>query len=142
MATVRVHALKGNVQDAINYITQKHKTKEYLCESNHSNIHCAGIEWKLSAERGKKRKSSVIDDVVGYHFQQSFKQGSVTEEEAFEVSKEWIEKITQGKYDYVIATHVDTNHIHTHIIVNPYCCTDNKKLNIFYKRDLNLFKKL
>lgn len=142
MATVRVHALKGNVQDAINYIIQKHKTKEYLCESNHSNMYCAGIEWKLNAERGRKRKTSAIDDVVGYHFQQSFEKGSVTEEKAFEISKEWIEKITQGKYDYVIATHVDTDHIHTHIIVNPYRCTDNKKLNIYYKRDLNLFKKL
>lgn len=142
MATVRVHALKGNVQNAINYIIQKHKTKDYLCESNHSNMYCAGIEWKLRSENGKKRKTSVIDDVVGYHFQQSFKQGTVTEEEAFEISKEWIEQITQGKYDYVIATHVDTAHIHTHIIVNPYRITDNKKLNIFYKQDLNLFKKL
>lgn len=142
MATVRVHAIKGNVQNAINYIIQKNKTKDYLCESNHSNMYCAGIEWKLKAENGKKRKSSVIDDVVGYHFQQSFKQGTVTEDEAFEISKKWIEKITQGKYDYVIATHVDTAHIHTHIIVNPYRTTDNKKLNIFYKRDLNLFKKL
>lgn len=142
MATVRVHAIKGDVQKAINYIIQTQKTKNCLCESNHSNKYCAGIEWKLKNNRGKKRKVSAIDDVVGYHFQQSFEPGSVTEEQAFEISKEWIEKITQGKYDYVIATHTDTKHIHTHIIVNPYRCTDNRKMNIYYKRDLNLFKKL
>lgn len=140
MATVRVHAIKGNAQNAINYILQKQKTETNLCESNHTNIDCAGIEWKLRANR--KRNASAYDDVVGYHFQQSFAPGSVTKEEAFEISKEWIEKITQGKYDYVIATHTDTKHIHTHIIVNPYRYSDNKKMRIYYKRDLNLFKKM
>lgn len=142
MATVRVHAIKGNVQDAINYILQKHKTEDCLCGSNHANMYCAGIEWKLKTSRGRKRNASAYDDVVGYHFQQSFAPGSVTKEEAYEISKEWIEKITQGKYDYVIATHTDTNHIHTHIIVNPYRSADNKKMRLYYKKDLNLFKKI
>lgn len=142
MATIGVHAIKGNVQDAINYIINEEKTESIVCESKNCNMYSAGIEWKLQTNRGKRRNVSIRDDVVGYHFRQSFAEGTVNLEEAFEITKEWIEKITQGNYDYVIATHKDKKHIHTHVIVNPISNIDGKKMNIFYKKDVSVFKKI
>lgn len=142
MATIQVHSLKGKVQDAINYIIQESKTEAFICESKNCNMHCAGIQWKLEHEKGQYKRPSIYDDVVGYHFRQSFAADTVSKEEAFDIAKEWIEKILGNNHDYVIATHIDKKHIHTHIIVNPYSNVDGKKLRIFYKRDLKLFKDL
>ena len=142
MATVGVHALKGNVQNAINYIIQKCKTEPNICESLSCNMHCAGIEWELKNNRGRQGRKTMVDDVVGYHFHQSFAAGTVTKEEAFEIAKEWMDRILNGKYDYVIATHKDTEHIHTHIIVNPYHNESGRKMRIFFKKDLPVFKEL
>lgn len=142
MATIGVHAIKGNVQDAINYIIRTDKTSPILCEAKNCNMHSAAIQWDLEKSKGRRRKTSSRDDVTGYHFRQSFLPGSISEEEAFEIAKEWIEKITQGNHDYVIATHRDTKHIHTHIIVNPRNNMTGKNINIFYKRDLSMFKQM
>ncbi len=142
MATIGVHAIKGNVQDAINYIIRKDKTSPVLCQAKNCNMYCAGIEWDMENTKCRRRKKSSRDDVTGYHFRQSFSPDSVSEEQAFEIAKEWIEKVTQGNHDYVIATHSDTKHIHTHIIVNPRNNKTGKNINIFYKRDLPMFKQM
>ena len=147
MATTRCWALHGNVQNAIDYIINDEKTDHsLLVESKNCSPQTAGYLWKqqrlLSEEEIKK------NSIVGYHFQMSFKAHTVTPEEVMELSKEWIEKVTGGNHDYVISVHVDHQfrkinpHIHSHIIVNPQNTMTGNKLQIYYKKDLPVFKSM
>lgn len=142
MATVRCWALHGNINDAINYVLDVEgdgkKTENKYFECTSGNAYSAGYDWKISSK--KLRKSP--NEIVGFHFQQSFEAGSITPDEAFELSKKWIEEITKGEYDYVIALHTDTKNIHSHIIVNPINKKTGKNMQIYYKKDLPRFKNI
>lgn len=140
MATVRCWALHGNINDAIYYVLdvkgngEKTENKYFECTSG--NAYSAGYDWQIKSGRDKEDTNAI----VGFHFQQSFEAGSVSKEEAYEISKKWIEKIVKDEYDYVIAMHTDTKNIHTHIIVNPVNKKTGKQMQIFYKKDLPKFK--
>ena len=143
MATNRVWALHGNVQNAIDYIINKDKTDNgLLVEAKNCSPHSAGLMWKIQAMDNRNAE----DGIVGFHFQMSFEAGSVTPDEVMELSKRWIESITGGNHDYVLATHIDhvdqkkNPHIHSHIIVNPVNNVTGKKMQIYYKKDLPVFK--
>lgn len=141
MATNRVWALHGNVQNAINYIVNEEKTNEGLTECKGGLIGSAGIEWKTRRYLKKETLPS-SEEIVGFHFQMSFEEGSIEYEEAFEIGKEWIESITGGHHDYVMAVHTDTPNAHVHFIVNPINNVTGNQMQIFYKRDLPIFKEI
>jgi len=139
MATIRCWALHGNVNNAIFYILDAKddgkKCEQKYYESTNGNPFTSGYLWKTSNESENSKNK-----IVGFHFQQSFEPGSISKEEAFEISKKWIEEITKGEYDYVIALHTDKKSIHSHIIVNPVNKNTGKQMQLFYKRDIPKFK--
>ena len=48
---------------------------------------------------------------------QSFdRKDKITPEEAHRIGEELAKKLTDEKYEYVVATHIDKGHIHNHII--------------------------
>ena len=53
-----------------------------------------------------------------YRIIQSFKPGEVSPEEANRIGYELAMKYTGGQHQFVVATHVDKAHIHTHIEIN------------------------
>ena len=57
-------------------------------------------------------------DVLMYRVIQSFKPGEVTPEQANEIAYELAMKLTGGQHQFVVATHVDRAHIHSHIEFN------------------------
>ena len=57
-------------------------------------------------------------DVLMYRIIQSFKPGEVSPEEANRIGYELAMRYTKGRHQFVVATHVDKAHIHTHIEIN------------------------
>lgn len=58
-------------------------------------------------------------EVLAHHLIQSFSpEDKVTPELAHELGRQLIDELTEGKFEYVIATHIDQEHIHNHIIFN------------------------
>ena len=57
--------------------------------------------------------------MIAYQIRQSFKPGEITPEEANEVGYETGMRFTKGKHAFIVATHVDREHIHNHIICAP-----------------------
>ena len=55
-------------------------------------------------------------EVLAYHIRQAFKPGEITPEDANRIGYELAERFTKGWYQFVVATHIDRNHIHNHII--------------------------
>jgi len=57
-------------------------------------------------------------DVLMYRIIQSFKPGEVTPEQANEIAFELAMQFTGGRHQFVVATHTDRAHIHSHIEIN------------------------
>lgn len=57
-------------------------------------------------------------DVIMYRIIQSFRPGEVTPEEANRIGYELAMRFTEGRHQFVVSTHVDKAHIHTHIEFN------------------------
>lgn len=64
------------------------------------------------------RKQPPKRDVIMYRVIQSFKPGEVSPEEANRIGYELAMKFTGGQHQFVVSTHVDKKHIHTHIEFN------------------------
>lgn len=76
-----------------------------------------------------KKRFSKEKGTLGFHFMQSFKPHELTDPyKAHEIGLKWAEKLLGEKYQYVISTHVDKDHIHNHIVVNSVSL-EGKKFN-------------
>ena len=73
---------------------------------------------KLLYHQFTGRKQPPKRDVIMYRVIQSFKPGEVSPEEANRIGYELAMKFTGGQHQFVVATHVDKKHIHTHIEFN------------------------
>ena len=65
--------------------------------------------------------------VQGYHLVQSFAADEVTPELAHRIAQELADRVLGGRYEYVIGTHLNTGHIHSHIVWNSVSRIDGKK---------------
>lgn len=64
------------------------------------------------------RKQSPRHDIIMYRIIQSFKPGEISPEEANKIGYELAMKFTGGQHQFVVSTHIDKAHIHTHIEFN------------------------
>lgn len=72
-------------------------------------------------------------ELLAFHAIQSFKKGEVTPEQAHEIGMETMKRWLKDEYEFVIATHVDKNCIHNHIIINSV----NRYNGKFFSREHN-----
>ena len=72
----------------------------------------------------KRRWDKENRPVQGYHIIHAYAPGEVTAEQAQALSLEFAERLLQGRFEAVVATHVDHEHIHSHIVFNAVSCTD------------------
>jgi hypothetical protein len=72
------------------------------------------------------------NDVLAYHVRQSFKPGEVTPEEANEIGRQLALSFTKGRHSFVVATHIDREHVHNHIIFNSTTLDCDRKFRNFW----------
>ena len=65
-------------------------------------------------------------EIVCYHGFQSFKHGEVTPEQAHEVGVKLAEKMWGERFQVIVATHLNTDCLHNHFVVNSVSFTDGK----------------
>ena len=125
MAYTRIHAVKATVQKALKYICNPEKTdRQILIDSFACGIETAHYDFMDALS-----KSSGVGNKQAFHLIQSFAPGEVDFDTAHQVGIELADKLLENKYSYVIATHIDKEHCHNHII---FCAVDNvehKKYN-------------
>lgn len=77
--------------------------------------------------------------IHAHHIIQSFSpEDHLTPEQINQIGYETMKELTGGKFRFIVATHVDKNHLHNHIIVNSVDNNSNKKLKWNYKVERNL----
>lgn len=67
------------------------------------------------------------DGILGYHAFQSFKEGEVTPDLAHTIGLKLAEQMWGDKYEVMVTTHINTNHIHNHFVINSVSFKDGKK---------------
>ena len=66
---------------------------------------------------------------LAHHLIQSFAPGEATPEQAHEIGKQLADEVLQGKYSYVLTTHIDKGHVHNHLIFCAVDMVNHRKYN-------------
>ena len=74
-----------------------------------------------------QRRFGLRGKVVGYHGIQSFREGEVTPEQAFEIGMETARRMWCDKYQVLVTVHLNTDNVHCHFVVNPVSFKDGTK---------------
>lgn len=134
MAVTKIHPIKTTLKKAIDYICNGDKTDDEIYVTTHlcsrENAH---KEFELTKKQFKSRTKT-----LAHHLIQSFVPEEVSFEEAHQVGIELCEKILEGKYEYVLATHIDKDHIHNHIIFNSIDVDEGKVYHSYYGSYMNI----
>ena len=134
MAVTKIHPIKTTLKKAIDYICNGDKTDDEIYVTTHlcsrENAH---KEFGLTKKQFNSRTKT-----LAHHLIQSFVPEEVSFEEAHQVGIELCEKILGGKYEYVLATHIDKDHIHNHIIFNSIDVDEGKIYHSYYGSYMNI----
>ena len=127
MAYIKIFPIKVTDKKALDYITNPDKTDEKLLVSSFGcSPETADLEFAMTREMTKKNGMDKGNNLA-FHLIQSFKPGEVDAETAHRLGQQFADEVLKGKYEYVISTHVDKNHIHNHIIFNAASFVDHHK---------------
>lgn len=142
MATTRLIALHKNkgksvaacLKDRTDYAQNPDKTAQgelvssYACSplTVDEEFLLSKRQYEQSTGRSQKR------DVIAYQIRQSFKPGEITPEEANQVGYELAMRFTKGKHAFLVATHIDRQHIHNHVLFNSTSLDGTRKFRDFF----------
>lgn len=143
MATTRLislHTGKGRnfgkaIRNVIGYVSNPKKTHQgelvtgFGCNPETADGEFLLMKREYIAQTGRLRRK---DDVIAYHLRQSFVPGEITPEEANRIGCELAKRFTHGQHAYVVATHEDRRHVHSHIIISAVNLDCDRKFRNFW----------
>ena len=143
MATTRLiplHTGKGRnfgkaIRNVIGYVSNPKKTHQgelvtgFGCNPETADGEFLLMKREYIAQTGRHRGK---DDVIAYHLRQSFVPGEITPEEANRIGCELASRFTHGQHAYVVATHEDRRHVHSHIIISAVNLDCDRKFRNFW----------
>ena len=102
----------SSLEEAVDYALNRDKTESVcfetglscLCEAAFADMRANNLRWHKTG------------GVQGYHLVQSFAEGEVTPELAHQIGVELADQLLDGRYQAVVTTHLNTRHVHNHIV--------------------------
>ena len=123
MATTSIHPIRVTEAKSIQYITDPEKADRVIYYG------CSGSADEISHQFDMLRAyGKNTGCVLSYHIIQSFAPNEATAEQVHQAGLMLCDKLLQGKYQYVLTTHTDKDHIHNHII---FCKTNMENYKTF-----------
>ena len=135
------HANEGEsiaeaIRDCLDYGKNPEKTEDgkyissYECDpaTVAAEFLLAKASYKAMTGREQKKGS----DVLCYQIRQSFYPGEITPEEANRISYELAMRWTKGRHAFIVTTHTDKQHIHSHIYYNSTTLDCTRKFRNFW----------
>ena len=108
--------------DVMEYATNKDKTEQrFFVTGVNCDPTTARDEMMIS-----KAQWNDTSEIVCYHGFQSFKSGEVTPEQAHEVGVRLAERMWGDRFQVIVATHLNTECLHNHFVVNSVSFADGK----------------
>ena len=130
----------GRVMD---YVKNPEKTNggdlvtAYQCNPSIADQEFLFSKRQYAVITGRERKEN---DVIAYHLRQSFKPGEITPERANKIGYDLAMSLTKGKHAFIVCTHVDKHHIHSHIVFNSTALDCTRKFRNFWRSSFAIRK--
>ena len=125
MAVTKIHPIKSTLKKALDYIENPDKTDNKLLVSSFAcSYETADIEFEMLLAQAYQKGNN-----LAHHLIQSFAPGEATTEQAHETGRQLADEVLQGKYPYVLTTHIDKGHVHNHLIFCAVDMVNHRKYN-------------
>ena len=144
MAVTKIWTIKDSLQRVLDYAANPDKTEyDALAQTLHyaendaktklnesaqlvTGIHCrADHAWEDM--RAVQERFGKTDGVVALHAYQSFREGEVTPEQCHEIGVALARKVWGKRFQVLVATHMNTDNLHNHFVINSVSYVDSKK---------------
>lgn len=125
MAITKIHPITTTLTKALNYIQNPKKTDGTLLVDGYGCVPETAYQQFMRT----KEKVDKKDGYLAFHLIQSFSPGEVDYVAAHKIGIELADKVFKGRFQYVIATHIDRGNVHNHIIANSVSFKDFGKYN-------------
>ncbi|MEG0528350.1 MAG: relaxase/mobilization nuclease domain-containing protein [Longicatena sp.] len=139
MATTSIWKVKNRIDHVIDYVTDTNKTiglqqvinyttnEEKTFE--HQYVSCINCMQNNPYQSMMNTKEMFHDKkkIVCFHGYQSFVEGEVTPELAHQIGVELAEKLWGNRFEVVVSTHLNTDNVHNHFVLNATSCVDGKR---------------
>ena len=144
MATVGIWSVKNNLSRVIDYVSDEKKVDEQTFKDLHNELEYISDDYKTEEKKYVtgincstnnackemkeiKKHFQKEDGIIAFHAYQSFKEGEITPEQAHNIGIQLAEEMWGDRFQVVVATHLNTNHIHNHFVINSVSFVDGKK---------------
>lgn len=145
MAVTKIWAFHGRLSTVMDYVMNPEKTQAveeegldvlmaYAVNEDKTEkmLYVSGINCEpANAVREfnlVKQQYGKTGGVLAYHGYMSFAPGEVTAEQAHRIGVEAAEKIWGEKYQVMVTTHLNTQCLHNHFVINSVSFLDGKKM--------------
>ena len=148
MAVTAIWSIKGRVDHIIDYVMNPQKTTEDVSSLHaiEDVIHYASDGSKteqmqyvtgincdphnaIEEFRYTKKYWDKCGGIVAFHSYQSFKPSEVDPETAHKIGVALAQELWGDRFEVVVATHLNTEHCHNHLVLNSVSYKDGKRYN-------------
>ena len=148
MAVTKIWSIKGKADAPLSYVADPEKTQKEFTEKEQQALadviayaanedktdqlfYTTGINCCVDFARDEfditKVRYGKPGGIVAHHAYQSFREGEVTPDEAHAIGVELARELWGDRFQCVVATHLNTNCVHNHIVINSVSFMDGKK---------------
>ncbi len=144
IATVGIWAVKNHLNRVIDYTTDNNKTNGEFYDELHNVIDYVGSNYKTeqklyvtgincSSETAYQEMINIKKfyhkegGILAFHAFHSYKKGEVTPELAHEVGLQVAKEMWGDRFQVIVSTHLNTDHIHNHFVINSISYVDGKR---------------
>lgn len=139
MAYTKILFIRARLDDRVSYVTNEKKTAldgkiEYAVNGEKTEqrlyeaaVNCDSPETAYREMMATKERWGKTGGVLGYHIIQSFAEGETTPDEAHEIGIELARRFFGDRFEAVIGTHLNTDNLHNHIVINSVSFRDGGK---------------
>ena len=114
MAVTKFLSRKTRVDTIIKYIMNGEKTEKMMYVSG---VNCRP-DTAIQQMQDTKKRFNKEGGIISYHLIQSFEGKEVTPEKCHELGLQYAKEIFGDDYEFIVATHLNTDNVHNHIVVN------------------------
>ena len=152
MATTKLWHIQGRLKDLVDYVENPEKTVKpglqdffnvFSYAQNPSKTAGGQFVTAINCQKDialqqmilTKQRYGKEDGYIAWHGYQSFKPGEVTPEQCHAVGVELAKQMWGDRFQIIVTTHLDKEHLHNHFCINSVSFKDGGKYN-FSKKEL------
>lgn len=136
MAITKIWKVSERLDITIDYAVNGDKTEQKLYVSG---INCIP-NTAFNEIKNVKKQFFKTTGIQGFHGVQSFIVGEVTAEQAHKIGLQLAEELWGDKFQVIVSTHINTDNIHNHFVLNSVSFLDGKRF-CNTKKDYALMRK-